>query len=186
MITSTNVNRNGLIWTTTANGAYNASRVVDLYGDGNDDPANGWFIGRPIRTIYDLKYGGIFRTADEVASSPQITSKPGYVRVVDVNGDGAINAADRTFQGNLDPRYTYGLTNTVSYKGLSLMVFIQGVASITKENRWSRTGCSPMYAGTRPKRLVDPPTTPTPATGPTTTTRTCLVFAFIRMPVLPA
>ncbi len=134
LITSTNLSRNGLTWTTTANGAYNANRIVDLYGDGNDDPGNGWFIGRPIRTIYDYKYGGIFRSADEVAASPQPTAKPGYVRVTDVNGDGKINAEDRTFQGNLDPLFTYGLTNTLAYKGFSLMIFIQGVANVTKEN----------------------------------------------------
>lgn len=133
-ITSTNLSRNGLTWVTTANGAYNANRIVDLYGDGRDDPSNNWFIGRPIRTIYDLEYGGIFRSADEVTGSPQPTARPGYVRVLDANGDGKINSDDRTFQGNLDPKYTYGLTNTVAYKGLSLMVFIQGVASVTKEN----------------------------------------------------
>lgn len=134
LITSTNLSRNGLTWTTTANGAYNSNRIVDLYGEGSDDPGNGWFIGRPIRTIYNYKYGGLFRSVDEVAASPQPTAKPGYVRVSDVNGDGKINADDRTFQGNLDPLFTYGLTNTLTYKGFSLMIFIQGVADVTKEN----------------------------------------------------
>ena len=134
LVTSTNINRNGLTWVTSANGAYNVNRIVDLYGDGSNDPTNGWFLGRPIRTIFDYQYGGIFRSADEVASSPQPTAKPGYVRVADVNGDDKINGDDRTFQGNLDPRFTYGLTNTVTYKGLSLMVFIQGVGNVTKED----------------------------------------------------
>lgn len=133
-LTSTNINQNGFVWTTNANGSYNVNRIVDLYGDGNDDQANGWFIGRPIRTIYDLQYGGIFRAADEVAATPQKTALPGYVRIKDVNGDGKVDAADRTFQGNSDPLYVYGLTNTVSYKGFSLMVFLQGVAGVTKEN----------------------------------------------------
>ncbi len=133
-ITSANLKTGDLTWTTSANAAYNANKIVDLYGNGSDDPGNGWFIGRPIRTIYAIQYGGIFRTVDEVAASPQTTSKPGYVRVVDVNGDGKINADDRTFLGNLDPRVTYGLTNTVTYKGISLMVFIQGVGNVTKDN----------------------------------------------------
>ncbi len=133
-ITSTNLNRNGFVWTTNANGSYNVNKIVDLYGDGNDDLANGWFLNRPVRTIYDYQYDGIFRSADEVAASPQTTAKPGYVKIKDVNGDGKIDAADRTFLGNLDPLYAYGLTNTFSYKGFSLLVFIQGVANITKEN----------------------------------------------------
>lgn len=133
-ITSTNIDRDGFNWVTSVNGSYNANKIVDLYGDGNDDLANGWFLNRPIRTLYDYQYDGIFRTADEVASSPQTTAKPGYVKIKDVNADGKIDAADRTFLGNQDPLYIYGLTNTISYKGLSLMVFIQGVAGVTKEN----------------------------------------------------
>ena len=133
-LTSTNISRNGLTWNTTFSGALNANKIVDLYGDGSDDPGNGWFIGRPIRTIYGYQYDGLFRSADEVTGSAQPTAKPGYVRVKNVNGDNQINSFDRTFLGNLDPRYTYGLTNTLVYKGLSLMVFIQGVADVTKEN----------------------------------------------------
>lgn len=137
-LTSTNLSRHGLTWSTTFSGAFNANKIVDLYGDGSDDPGNGWFIGRPIRTIYGYQYDGLFRSADEVAGSAQPTAQPtaqpGYVRVKNVNGDAQINSFDRTFLGNLDPRYTYGLTNTVAHKGLSLMVFVQGVADVTKEN----------------------------------------------------
>lgn len=133
-ITSNNINHNGFTWTTNANGSYNLNKIVDLYGDGSDDLANGWFLNRPIRTIYDYQYDGIFQSTDQVAASPQKTALPGYVRIKDVNADGKIDAADRTFLGNQDPLYLYGLTNTISYKGVSLMVFIQGVASVTKEN----------------------------------------------------
>ncbi|MDJ0367488.1 TonB-dependent receptor [Hymenobacter sp. H14-R3] len=139
-LTSTNLSRNGLTWTTSLNAAYNRNRIVDLYGDGNDDINNGWFIGQPISIIYGYKYDGIFHSADEVAASAQPTSKPGYVRVADVNGDGKISALDRTVQGNTDPRYTFGLTNTVTYRGFSLLVFIQGIASVTKENPLEQDG----------------------------------------------
>ena len=133
-ITSTNLSRNGLTWTTTLNAAYNRNRILDLYGDGSDDPGNRWFLGQPISVAYGYRYDGLFRSADEVTGSAQSTAKPGYVRVADVNGDGKISSLDRTVQGNLDPRYTFGLTNTVAYKGVSLLIFIQGVADVTKEN----------------------------------------------------
>lgn len=133
-ITSTNLSHNGLTWTTSLNAAYNQNRIVDLYGDGKDDINNGWFIGQPISVIYGYKYDGIFRSADEVAASAQPTAQPGYVRVTDVNGDGKISSLDRTLQGNTEPKYTFGLTNTVAYRGFSLLVFIQGIAAVTKEN----------------------------------------------------
>jgi TonB-linked SusC/RagA family outer membrane protein len=139
-ITSTNLSRNGLTWTTSLNAAYNRNRIVDLYGDGKDDIVNRWFIGQPISVIYGYKYAGVFRSADEVAASAQPTAQPGYVKVADVNGDGKISALDRTVQGNTDPRYTFGFTNTVTYRGFSLLVFIQGIASVTKENPLEQDG----------------------------------------------
>ncbi|HXK75558.1 MAG TPA: TonB-dependent receptor [Bacteroidaceae bacterium] len=45
----------------------------------------------------------------------------------DLNGDGKITSSDRTYIGDPNPDFTYGLTNTFSWKGLSLNVFIQGV-----------------------------------------------------------
>ena len=135
-ITSTNFNKNGFKWTTNFNIAHNQNRIVDLYGDGRDDVGNGWFIGKPINTIFDLQHDGIFRSQAELdASAQKTTAKLGYVRVKDVNGDGVINTStDRTFLGNEDPRFVFGMSNTFKYKGLSLMVFLQGTEGVTKEN----------------------------------------------------
>ena len=38
-----------------------------------------------------------------------------------------INADDRTFIGNAQPDFTFGLNNTFSYQGIELTVFFQGV-----------------------------------------------------------
>jgi TonB-linked SusC/RagA family outer membrane protein len=135
-ITSTNFNKNGFKWTTNFNIAHNQNRIVDLYGDGRDDVGNGWFIGKPINTIFDLQHDGIFRSQAELdASAQKTTAKLGYVRVKDVNGDGVINTStDRTFLGNEDPRFVFGMSNTFKYRGLSLMVFLQGTEGVTKEN----------------------------------------------------
>lgn len=45
---------------------------------------------------------------------------------VDQNGDGLISDADLTFIGNPNPDFTYGFTNTFTYKGIELSVFLQG------------------------------------------------------------
>ncbi|MGI6224370.1 MAG: SusC/RagA family TonB-linked outer membrane protein [Prevotella sp.] len=44
----------------------------------------------------------------------------------DVNEDGVISASDRTYIGDPNPDFTYGLTNTFNYKGFSLSILIQG------------------------------------------------------------
>ncbi|HQH40779.1 MAG TPA: TonB-dependent receptor [Bacteroidales bacterium] len=44
----------------------------------------------------------------------------------DVNGDGKITLSDKTYIGNPNPNFTFGMTNNFSYKGFALTVFLQG------------------------------------------------------------
>ncbi len=44
----------------------------------------------------------------------------------DLNGDGVVSTSDRTYIGDPNPKFTYGMTNTFSYKNFTLSVFIQG------------------------------------------------------------
>jgi TonB-linked SusC/RagA family outer membrane protein len=44
----------------------------------------------------------------------------------DVNGDGIISSSDRTYIGNPNPDFTFGMTNTLSWKGVSLNFLFQG------------------------------------------------------------
>jgi len=44
----------------------------------------------------------------------------------DINEDGKITASDKTYIGDPNPVFTYGLTNSFSYKGFNLNLFIQG------------------------------------------------------------
>lgn len=55
-----------------------------------------------------------------------VNPETGELNYVDVNGDGMISASDRTYIGDPNPDFTFGLTNTFSYKGLNLSVLIQG------------------------------------------------------------
>jgi TonB-linked SusC/RagA family outer membrane protein len=135
-LNTVNVKSGNFSWSTNLNLSHNTNEIVDLYGDGKDDVGNRWFIGKPIRVIYGLKYDGVFKSADEVAASAQKASaKPGYVRVLDADGDGTINtAADRMILGNQDPRLIWGMTNNFKMGPFTLMVFFHGVTGVTKEN----------------------------------------------------
>jgi TonB-linked SusC/RagA family outer membrane protein len=44
----------------------------------------------------------------------------------DLNGDGVINNSDCTFIGNPNPKFTYGIGNTFSWKGFDLTIFLSG------------------------------------------------------------
>ncbi len=49
----------------------------------------------------------------------------GDIRFADLNGDGVINADDRTIIGNPWPDFEGGLTNTMSFRGFDLNLFFQ-------------------------------------------------------------
>lgn len=44
----------------------------------------------------------------------------------DITEDGKITLADKTYIGDPNPDFTYGLTNNFSFKGISLSIFFQG------------------------------------------------------------
>ncbi|MBR6853036.1 MAG: SusC/RagA family protein, partial [Prevotella sp.] len=58
--------------------------------------------------------------------SDGVDPETGELMYRDVNGDGMVSASDRTYIGDPNPDFTFGLTNTFSYKGLNLSVLIQG------------------------------------------------------------
>jgi TonB-linked SusC/RagA family outer membrane protein len=123
-----------LIWNTSLNLSLNRNKVVALGPTG--DPirtgsgvgeTNITQIGSPIGSFYGYKQLGVFKDQADLDSYPHDpTSKPGDVKYEDINGDGVINANDRTIIGNNQPDFIYGITNTFSYKGFDLNIAIQG------------------------------------------------------------
>jgi TonB-linked SusC/RagA family outer membrane protein len=85
--------------------------------------------GLPIASFFGYVVEGVLKDDAEAAAAVQI---PGYTRAgvfkfKDVNGDGKINASDRTIIGNPHPDFTYGLNVNLGYKNWDLTVFAQGV-----------------------------------------------------------
>lgn len=92
-----------------------------------------WFVrrvGLPITTYRGYVTDGLYQTADELTKHPKFTgNNPGLgdLKYVDQNNDGKIDPADRVMLGNPFPRYTFGFTYNVAFKGFDASVFIQGV-----------------------------------------------------------
>jgi TonB-linked SusC/RagA family outer membrane protein len=58
--------------------------------------------------------------------SDGVDPESGELMYRDINEDGKVTASDKTYIGDPNPDFIYGLTNTFSFKGLSLNVFLQG------------------------------------------------------------
>jgi TonB-linked SusC/RagA family outer membrane protein len=58
--------------------------------------------------------------------SDGVDSETGELMYRDINEDGKITATDRTYIGNPNPDFIFGMTNTFSWKNFNLSIFIQG------------------------------------------------------------
>ena len=83
--------------------------------------------GHPFGAFFGYKVIGLFQSANDVIKSPtQTGAEPGLFKYQDVNGDGKINADDRTFIGDPNPKFTYGLNISASYKDFDFSAFFFG------------------------------------------------------------
>lgn len=86
--------------------------------------------GMPLMNYYGLETKGLFQSYEEIESSatlPGIAVQPGDVKYVDQNGDGVIDNNDRVVLGNPFPRYTFGFTYGLNWRGFDFSMFWQGV-----------------------------------------------------------
>lgn len=90
--------------------------------------------GHPLNSIWGLKADGLFQSQAEIDAAPTqtfSTVRPGDIKYVDVNGDGKIDANDRTKIGysNICPELYYTLHLGAEYKGFGLTAQFQGVGN---------------------------------------------------------
>ncbi|MCX6213082.1 TonB-dependent receptor [Spirosoma sp.] len=174
-------------WTSAFNIAFNRNKILDLgqitqFFSGGDSGhlkiTNPSLVkvGEPIGRFYGYIADGVFRSTEEVSKSAQKSAKPGDRRYVDLNGDGVINASDRTYIGNAQPKFIGGLTNTFAYKGFELTVFMQysygndifnynkielelpaGIQNLRKDvvDRWSLTNPNGQYPRATTNRTIE-------------------------------
>lgn len=137
-INTVNVRSQGFSWNTSFNFAYNNQKCVSLAPgvseiDGTTANPSGTVSGQqftklvpgqPLGELYGYVYEGVIKTGENYAPEPG--AKPGDPKYKDVNGDGIITPADRTYLGNTTPHFTGGFGNDFQYKGIDLNIFFQG------------------------------------------------------------
>ena len=130
-----------------------ASAAIVGYGQWNDvvSMSN---VGDPLFSFYGYVTDGIYQSIDEIMAGPvnesmknkatqgedgvwvpsqnpadynqYNTTWVGDIRFKDLNGDGIITEADRTNIGSPMPKFTFGWTNTFTYKNWDLSIFLNG------------------------------------------------------------
>jgi hypothetical protein len=82
-------------------------------------------VGHPISAVYGYQVTGYFKDPSDVAKSPvQPDAAAGRFKYADLDHNDTIDSRDRTFYGNPNPKFTYGLTLNATYKNWdATMVF---------------------------------------------------------------
>lgn len=130
-----------------ANGSYIQNTVTYVAADTNFIGGDASFqsmstvtrtqVGHPYNSFFGYKTLGIFQNEAEIQAYTnksgallQPDARPGDFKWADINGDGVINTGDldKTFLGSNLPKYTYGFTINMDYKGFDFMLFGQGAA----------------------------------------------------------
>ncbi|MEG3657664.1 TonB-dependent receptor [Arenibacter palladensis] len=98
--------------------------------------------GQILGEIWGYETVGIFQSQEEIDAAPDHSTlnanagdDPGDTHYRDLNGDGEISSGsntlddpgDKTIIGNATPRYNYGFTTTLEYKGIDFNMFFRGV-----------------------------------------------------------
>lgn len=118
----------------TVNGGFLRNEIASLAGDlefiTDVNPGfRGIFpirnqVGRPLSAFFGYQVEGLFRDAEDVAGhANQQGAAPGRFKFRDLNGDGVIDAEDRTYLGSPVPKFTGGTNFSIGYKNFDLAAY---------------------------------------------------------------
>lgn len=153
-LNTTNISNRDFQWVTNLVYSLNRNKVLELDTDNSSiektyQPGSTHYIvtkttvGEPIGQFWGYKVIGRFNEPtdfyykDAEGNVKQVAIPEGntiaknstwigdYI-FEDINNDGVINNEDATFIGNPEPKFTYGIGNTFSYKNLDLTLFFSG------------------------------------------------------------
>jgi TonB-linked SusC/RagA family outer membrane protein len=118
-------------WNTSFNFTINRNKVLDLGPDdriGFNASTGGYSlnedfmfleVGQSYGLMNGWKYLGLWQ-ADEEAEARSYGQLPGYKKYWDKDNDGDVDSDDRTTIGHAFPKYQWGWTNQLTYKGIEL------------------------------------------------------------------
>lgn len=127
------------------------NKITSVYLDSYNEPGAHLFgstiirlqTGQPVGSYYGYQVAGVFQNQSEINGAPQQTNAAvGGFRFADLDGNGVIDARDKTFLGSPIPKYTYGFGFNLSVYDFDFAMDFQGVQGnkIYNYNREQRYG----------------------------------------------
>ncbi|MFN3380275.1 MAG: SusC/RagA family TonB-linked outer membrane protein [Runella zeae] len=111
-------------WDVNANISFNRNKVVKLYG--GDD-----ILGGNVNVVVINDVTSILREGRPIGQFwgylEDGYTDQGRINFKDLDGNGSITQNDKTYIGDPNPNFIYGLNSNMSYKNFDLSFFVQGV-----------------------------------------------------------
>ena len=140
-----------LQWNATYNMSFDKNKITKLLPPGfirrNNTITSDYYRnqeGHSLGEFYGFVFDGLYKDAEDLANSPKSavsgsTSDVGTIKMKDITPDKVINESDRTFIGNPNPDFLYGLTNQLSYKNFDLSITVAGSygGKILNPSKWA-------------------------------------------------
>lgn len=145
-LSTTNVRNKNFTWRTNANLSTNKNTLMNYGGKEREDnfgernEVYRAIIGQPSIQFYGFKTDGVWTTFEEVAAARAVRDADGNpftftryaptvggLKIVNTNNDNRIDADDRVVLGDPFPDFTWGITNTFTWKNFDLSFLFQGV-----------------------------------------------------------
>lgn len=140
-LSTNNLRRRDLKWTSSANLAHNRNKVIELGGErfflnqGERTELYRNQVGSPLVEFFGFKTDGVWLSQADIDAARAAGLKsslsnvfvPGGLKLVDINGDNVIDDKDRTVIGSPFPDFSWGITNNITYKAFDLSFMFQGV-----------------------------------------------------------
>ena len=150
-ITTHNIQTKDFSWSTSLNLSHNKNKVKALYNTDYMEIVSNWAqtsefnksdyiirVGQSLGQMYGYRLKGIYTVddfnydaqqqkyviKDGIPYDKNYYPKPGYWKFEDVDKNNEITEEDRTVIGNANPKLYGGLTNTFTWKGFDLSVFL--------------------------------------------------------------
>ena len=146
------VDKKGFNWTTNFNISFNKNKVTSLGTETQRTIASGWMgsdgiddymlkVGEPVGALYGFVTDGFYKVSDFTYNAANQTytldptkavnqvgvfdsPQPGTIKLKDMNGDGKVDATDRTIIGNTQPDFFGGWNNQFTYKNFDMSIFV--------------------------------------------------------------
>ena len=147
-LTTRNLSTKNFKWTTSANFSHTKNKILELGNEayllnqGERTEVYQNKVGDPLIQYFGYKTDGVWLSQADVdkAKTDGIKSSltnyfvPGGLKLVDINNDKIIDNKDRTVIGNPYPDFTWGITNSFTFKAFDLSFSLQGVQGGTLIN----------------------------------------------------